>query len=49
MTPSAARFANPIFVALDTPDVSRALSLIARKRLGRIERLVEILRALTEE
>jgi orotidine-5'-phosphate decarboxylase len=27
MTPSAPRFANPIFVALDTPDVSRALAV----------------------
>jgi orotidine-5'-phosphate decarboxylase len=27
MTPSAARFANPVFVALDTPDVSRALAI----------------------
>jgi orotidine-5'-phosphate decarboxylase len=27
MTPSAARFANPVFVALDTPDLSRALAI----------------------
>ena len=27
MTPSAARFANPVFVALDTPDLARALAI----------------------
>ena len=51
MTPSAPRFANPIFVALDTPDVSRALAVAraVKPHVGGLKVGLEFISALGPE